>query len=42
MNLPDNNMFVTSFVLYSLIEADFLKEIKIEKKSFEEALNALL
>lgn len=42
MNIPDNNMFVTSFVLYSLIEANLLKEIEIDKKSFEEAVRAIL
>jgi hypothetical protein len=42
MFIPDNNMFVTSFVLYSLLEAEKYGQIKIDESSFNEALQSLL
>jgi hypothetical protein len=39
--LVDENMFVTNFVLYGLLEADQLSTIKINQTKFRESLEAM-
>ena len=39
--VPDSNMFVTSFVLYGLLEASELKTIKIDDHQFSQSLMAI-
>ena len=40
--LDDSNMFVTSFVLYGLLEAQQLGTVDIDEHKFSESLMALI
>lgn len=40
--MPDNNMFVTNFVLYSLIECKELGTIDFDEEYIEDSFSALL
>jgi hypothetical protein len=41
-HIDDNNMFVTNFILITLLEAEKLGQITIDEDSFSLALSALL
>jgi len=42
IKIVDNNMFVTNFVLYSILECYKLGTVEIHDKSFEHAYEAIL
>ena len=41
-NLADNNMFVTNFVLYAILESVEIGAIELQGESFRDAINAVL
>lgn len=41
-NIPDKNMFVTNFILYSLLEAIDLNTVQYDAKVISKAMNAIL